>query len=138
MLRDNPLTLDFIRSARLYLTQRPTSIVGLLNWERIVATQPAATPESSKKEGKKKSLLKREVPTSGKGRLGKKVRAPKWLRAFGGYFAGAWRELREVRWPTRRATWGLTLAVILFSVALVVFILALDFGFEQLFKKVIL
>lgn len=90
------------------------------------------------KEGKRGGLLKKRVSLPAKGRLGKSVRAPKWLRAIGGYFAGSWRELREVRWPTRRATWGLTVAVLVFSTVLTGFILALDFGFEQLFKKVLL
>ena len=40
------------------------------------------------------------------------------FRAIGGYFAGAWVELRQVRWPNRRATWSLTLAVILFPLSL--------------------
>ncbi|MBP7760913.1 preprotein translocase subunit SecE [Candidatus Saccharibacteria bacterium] len=55
-----------------------------------------------------------------------------------GYFGGAWRELRQVRWPNRPATWGLTLAVILFSLFFAVMILALDYGFNELFRKVLL
>ncbi|MFZ1812580.1 MAG: preprotein translocase subunit SecE [Candidatus Saccharimonadales bacterium] len=55
-----------------------------------------------------------------------------------GYFAGAWRELRQVRWPDRHATWALTLAVMLFSLFFAVIILGLDYGFNELFRKVIL
>ncbi len=54
------------------------------------------------------------------------------------YFSGAWRELRQVRWPNRRATWSLTLAVILFSVFFAALILGLDYVFNELFRKVIL
>ncbi len=97
----------------------------------------SATKESSAKKPKKQ-FLKRSVNLSGKGKFAKKIYLPKWLRVVGSYFKGSWHELREVRWPTRRATWGLTLAVIGFTLVLVLFILALDFGFEQLFKKVIL
>ena len=57
-----------------------------------------------------------------------KKRGP--LAAFIGYFKGAWYELKQVRWPTRRATWGLTLAVLLFSAFFVVFILLIDAGFK--------
>lgn len=64
--------------------------------------------------------------------------APKWLRAFGGYFKGAWVELRQVRWPNRQATWGLTLAVILFSVFFAAVILGLDTLFQYLFKEILL
>ena len=54
-----------------------------------------------------------------------------------GYFKGAWTELRLVRWPTRRATWGLTLAVILFSTFFVVIILLLDLLFKSLFELIL-
>lgn len=93
-------------------------------------------PKTSKKI--KTALGKRiNVVPSGKG-LGRDVKAPKWLKATGAYFKGAAHELGQVKWPTRRATWGFTLAVILFTIVLSGFILALDYGFEQLFKKVIL
>lgn len=94
-------------------------------------------------EQKKPSLLKRTLSkrvdvAKGNKTLGRDVKAPKWLKAIGGYFKGSWQELRQVRWPTRRATWGLTTAVIMFTVILTAFILGLDYGFEQLFKQVIL
>jgi len=61
----------------------------------------------------------------------------KTLFAIGGYFKGAWEELRMVRWPTRSATWGLTLAVILFSAFFVVIIVLLDLLFKFLFEQII-
>lgn len=61
----------------------------------------------------------------------------KVLFSIGGYFKGAWFELRQVRWPTRRATWGLTLAVILFSAFFVVLILLLDLLFKYLFELIL-
>jgi preprotein translocase SecE subunit len=54
-----------------------------------------------------------------------------------GYFIGAWRELRQVHWPNRRATWGLTLAVILFSAVLATLIILLDLGFNELSKRIL-
>jgi preprotein translocase SecE subunit len=65
----------------------------------------------------------------------------KWtkpFRAVGGYFKGAWVELRQVRWPDRKATWGLTLAVIAFSLFFALVILGLDAVFSYLFKEVLL
>jgi preprotein translocase SecE subunit len=56
---------------------------------------------------------------------------------LGGYFKGAWAELREVRWPTRKATWSLTGAVLLFSAFFVVLILLLDALFKFLFEIII-
>lgn len=72
----------------------------------------------------------------------KPARKPsKWarpFRAFGGYFKGAWVELRQVRWPDRKATWSLTLAVILFSLFFALVIVGLDYVFSYLFKEVLL
>ena len=53
------------------------------------------------------------------------------------YFKGAWVELRLVRWPNRRATWGLTIAVILFSLFFVVVVILLDMLFKYLFQLII-
>ena len=59
------------------------------------------------------------------------------LGRIGGYFKGAWAELRQVHWPTRRATWGLTGAVLLFSAFFVVFITLLDAGFKYVFEQIL-
>lgn len=59
------------------------------------------------------------------------------LKAFLDYFSGAWYELRQVRWPTRAATWGLTGAVLLFSAFFVVFILLIDAGFKFVFEQLL-
>lgn len=53
---------------------------------------------------------------------------------IGGYFKGAWSELRQVRWPNRRATWSMTGALLGFTAFFVVFILLIDALFEYLFK----
>lgn len=73
---------------------------------------------------------KTKVKKSGKKRLG-------FLGSIGGYFKGAWVELRQVRWPTRRATWGLTGAVLLYSAFFVVIVLLLDAGFKYLFELIL-
>ncbi len=61
----------------------------------------------------------------------------KMLHAIGGYFKGAWFELRQVRWPNRKATWALTVAVILFSAFFVVLIVLLDTLFKYIFELII-
>lgn len=55
-------------------------------------------------------------------------------KATGGYFKGAWYELKQVRWPNRRATWGMTLALIGFTAFFVAFILLLDAAFKYTFQ----
>ncbi len=64
-------------------------------------------------------------------------KALKPLAAFGGYFKGAWFELRQVRWPNRKATWSLTGAVLLFTAFFVVLILLLDVLFKYLFELIL-
>lgn len=56
---------------------------------------------------------------------------------IGRYFKGAWAELHLVRWPDRKATWGMTGALIGFTLFFVVVILVLDYGFSQLFKLIL-
>jgi preprotein translocase SecE subunit len=98
----------------------------------------SATSKEEKAPSKAKRVLTKRVELTKGKTLSRDVKMPRWLKAFFGYFSGSWRELRQVRWPNRRATWGLTLAVIIFTLAMVAFILLLDYGFEQLFKQVIL
>lgn len=101
-----------------------------------MAKQQVTKPAKSQGD-KKRSLLKKRISLPGKGKMAHNVPAPKWAKSIGRYFAGAWHELREVSWPTRRATWGLTMAVIIFTAAMMILILTLDFGFEQLFKWIL-
>lgn len=61
----------------------------------------------------------------------------KVFKNIGRYFKGSWSELRQVRWTNRKATWGLTGAVIIFSAIFVILIVLLDAGFDMLFKLII-
>ena len=54
------------------------------------------------------------------------------------YFRNSWKELRQVTWPTRRETWQLTLAVIIFSIIFGVLVALTDYGLDKLFKQVLL
>jgi preprotein translocase SecE subunit len=104
-------------------------------------TRIKATDTASKKNAAPKVVKATKVTKSGS----KKVKVAKeptnWftkaLTGIGHYFRGAWVELKQVRWPTRKATWGLTLAVILFSAFFVVLILLLDALFKFVFELII-
>lgn len=106
------------------------------NVTRIKATDTA---------GKKSAVTKVAKASKSPKKTTKKVKVAKeptnWftkvLFGIGRYFKGAWIELMQVRWPTRQATWGLTLAVILFSVFFVVLILLLDAFFKFIFELMI-
>lgn len=79
---------------------------------------------------KHEELVATPVETGKRGFLGT-------LKAIGGYFVGAWVELKQVRWPTRRATWGLTVAVVLFTLFFVGMIILLDALFKSLFEIIL-
>ena len=64
----------------------------------------------------------------------KSLRNP--LSAITGYFRGAWQEIKQVRWPDRRSTWGMVGALIVFTAALFLVIILLDYGFAWLFKLI--
>ena len=76
-----------------------------------------------------------------------KVKAPRQKPSFGkaarpfvlmgGYFKGAWQELREVRWPDRRATWSMTGALLGFTAFVVALVLLLDALFKYLFELIL-
>ena len=99
----------------------------------VKKASPAKKPEK-----RIRGLLSKRVNIGKSQRLGRDVKAPRWIRAIGRYMKGSWQELRQVRWPNRRVTWAQTLAVIGFTLVMVAFILALDYGFETMFKQVIL
>lgn len=89
----------------------------------------------SKKSGKKTAVADApEKPQKDKPR--RKVYNP--FAAFIGYVQGSWSEIRQVRWPNRKATWGMTLAVIAFTLFFSVVILILDSLFQILFKDFLL
>lgn len=90
----------------------------------------------AKEKTSKAAPKKESVKKTPEGEETRKSKNP--LRAIGGYFKGAWQELRQVRWPNRPATWSLTLAVILFSLFFAGIILGLDTAFSYLFKEIIL
>lgn len=99
------------------------------NVTRIKAKDTSAPKEKTKPETKPvKSTKKSQTEDSPR-------RNP--LVAFGGYFVGAWQELRQVRWPNRRTTWALTLAVLVFTAFFVVLIVLLDAGFQLLFEQIL-
>jgi preprotein translocase SecE subunit len=92
-----------------------------------------ATDATVKKETKPVEKNTQKQSTEEKG-----IRNPlKPLRSVGGYFTGAWYELKQVRWPNRRATWGMTAAMLGFTAFFVVLVLLLDALFKYLFDIIL-
>lgn len=91
----------------------------------------AQTEKSSTKTAK--TSVKTKTAAS-KPKNSKSRRNP--LRTITGYFRGAWQEIKQVRWPDRRSTWGMVGALIVFTAALFLVIILLDYGFAWLFKLI--
>lgn len=53
---------------------------------------------------------------------------------LGRYLRDSWHELRQVRWPNRKATWKMVLAVIIYTLLFVLIISLLDIFFSWLFS----
>ena len=56
---------------------------------------------------------------------------------LGRYIRDSWRELRKVRWPNRKATWKMVLAVLIYTAIFVIFISLLDLFFTWLFNLIL-
>ena len=56
---------------------------------------------------------------------------------YPGYFRGSFREIRQVRWPNRKATWKMVLAVLVYTALFVVIITLLDLFFTWLFSLIL-
>lgn len=96
-----------------------------------VTTRVVATSSDTKKpkQSAKKAAASKPTKESAKA-LDKKTKVKK---PRDNYFVGAWYELKQVRWPDRKASWNLTLGVIFYSIFFFVLIIALDALFKYLF-----
>ena len=66
---------------------------------------------------------------------------PKWLRIittpFGRYIHDSWLEIRQVRWPNRKATWKMVGAIFIYSAFFIILVALLDALFNFIFSKII-
>lgn len=56
--------------------------------------------------------------------------------ALGRYLRDSWREIRQVRWPNRKATWKMTFAVLVYVALFMVFLTLLDVFFTFIFDLI--
>lgn len=101
-------------------------------------TSPEKTTVHRIKANDSGKVTKKETPKKKTEKTTKEVKSTRnpFVR-LGRYFKGAWAELKQVRWPSRSATWSMTLAVLLFTAMFVVLILLLDAGFNWLFEMLL-
>ena len=99
-----------------------------------------AKNREEKREQRREKKAKRE-----------KKEMPKWLKvitwpfrmlfkpfaALGRYIRDSWVELRQVRWPSRGATWKMFFAIIVYAALFMTLIALLDMLFTWLFNLII-
>lgn len=105
--------------------------LGVINHGAV--TDPSDTPAATKKQKKqdKKSKSAAEKP------LKEVFILARPFVALGRYLRDSWRELRQVRWPNRKATWKMTLAVLAYCAAFIVLVTLLDIFFTFIFNLVL-
>ena len=96
-----------------------------------VSIKDKKTEKVAKKESKKKEKAKKAADA-------KKVFILfRPFVALGRYLRDSWKEIRQVRWPNRKATWKMVLAVLAYTALFVIIISLLDMFFTWLFSLII-
>ena len=107
-----------------------------------IKAKEAPIKEKAQKDAKKaKKALKRAKKAK---KQANKKPMPKFLRiitapfrGIGRYLKNSWIELRQVRWPNRKATWKMVLAVFVYTALLVAVITLLDVFFTWIFNLIL-
>ncbi len=101
-------------------------------------TRKKVVVKDKKSEKTKRTNLKKAEKEIGKDKPKKKVFI--LFRPFVAlfrYLHESWLELRQVRWPNRKATWKMVLAVVVYTALFVVIISLLDLFFSWLFNLIL-
>ena len=94
--------------------------------------------KSEKAKAKAKKVAEKEARRKEREESGKKTFILfRPFVALGRYLRDSWKEIRQVRWPTRKATWKMLLAVLAYTAIFVVFISLLDLFFRWFFSLII-
>jgi preprotein translocase SecE subunit len=108
--------------------------------KKKAANEPDTTVVRVKAEDTRAKVKKEKAPeekVTPPKKEGTKKERQNPIKAMGGYFKGAWQELRQVRWPNRKATWSMTAALLAFTAFFVAFILLLDALFKYIFQLIL-
>ena len=118
---------------------------------RIKASDPGKSSEKAPKKAQKtasKAQKAKPVPkaTAEKKPVKKPENKPKTVKTekkpfilirpivyLGRYIRDSWREIRQVRWPSRKATWKLVLAIFVYTGIFIAIIMLLDALFTWVF-----
>ena len=108
------------------------------------AEAPAITRKKVVVKDKKSEKAKRKEAKAAEKKVAVNKKTEKkpfiLIRPFvylGRYLRDSWLELRQVRWPNRKATWKMVLAVLVYTALFVLFISLLDLFFTWLFSLIL-
>lgn len=111
-----------------------------------ISTEPTITrkkvvvkdKKTEKNAKKAKKLEKKAEKAEEKAKSGKKpfilIRP---FCAIGRYLRDSWREIRQVRWPNRKLTWKMVVAVVIYATLFLILITLLDLLFDFIFKLIL-
>lgn len=120
------------KAAKKPASQKDTTVVHKLS---AAEKADAVTAKSLHKLSDKPSKAEEAAQKAEKQKPSRVRRNP--FRALGAYFKGAWYELRQVRWPDRKNSIQMTIALLIFTAFIGSIILLLDWLFQYLFELMI-
>jgi len=120
----------------------------MANITRIKAGDHKSDDDSKKKTSVKeavkiaKKIVKEDKKVVKKDKKVKKEKKPmnKFVRIITApfrYIHDSWLEIRQVRWPNRKATWKLVGAIFIYAAFFIVLTMLLDALFNFIFSKII-
>lgn len=104
--------------------------------KKVVKIRSKSQPESSVQE-KAKNHTEAEKTPKKRDNTKKPFILIRPFVYFSRYVRDSWREIRQVRWPSRKATWKLFFAIVVYTLLFVGIIMLLDAIFTWLFETVI-
>ena len=107
------------KSAEPTITRKKVVVKDKKTEKTKKVAEKQAKKEAKKSEGKKPFILFRPFV------------------AFWHYLRDSWREIRQVRWPNRKATWKMVLAVLVYTAIFIILISLLDLFFTWLFSLIL-
>lgn len=134
-----------VNITKITAKSRPSATADIDPTKPKTQTKPTETKTKiAKTQAKQQAKLAKTKAKAAKAKIKAKTNTPeKPLKqvfilarpfvALGRYLRDSWRELRQVRWPNRKATWKMTLAVLVYCAIFIVFIMLLDALFTFIF-----
>ena len=104
---------------------------------KVVKSASAEVNAKAAKKAKKAKKPKKPMPTWLKVITWPFRMIFKPFAALGRYIRDSWIELRQVRWPSRKATWKMFFAIVVYAALFMALIALLDMLFTWLFNLII-